>query len=75
MEQQQKGELKQDQEEPHSQALSEGSITMEEAQSQKTRDTKEDQHVCQKVSDPNHEERKQFDLCCSRPKPKQRMTW
>ncbi|OBS72361.1 hypothetical protein A6R68_13062, partial [Neotoma lepida] len=62
LEQQQKGDVKQDQCELHSQASSEGSITMEVTQSKKASVTEEDQHKDQQVLDPTHNRRKQMDL-------------
>ncbi|XP_040604986.1 NACHT, LRR and PYD domains-containing protein 1a isoform X2 [Mesocricetus auratus] len=62
LEQQQKGEVRQDQCELHSQASSESSVTMEEAQPKKVDGTKEAQHKGQQVLDPTHDKRKQMDL-------------
>lgn len=59
LEHQQKGKRKQDQCEAHSQASSEGSMAIEEAQSQKARGTEEAQQKGQQVLDPK---RKQMDL-------------
>ncbi|OBS59074.1 hypothetical protein A6R68_09801, partial [Neotoma lepida] len=59
LEQQQKGDVKQDQCELHSQASSEGSITMEAAQSKKASVSKEAQHKGQQVLNPTSKRKKQ----------------
>ncbi|XP_040604994.1 uncharacterized protein LOC106020915 isoform X2 [Mesocricetus auratus] len=62
LEQQQKGEVRQDQCELHSQASSESSVTMEEAQPKTVDGTKEAQYQGQEVMDPTQDKRKQMDL-------------
>lgn len=62
LEQQQKGEVKLYGQELKSQASSEGSITMEAAQSKKVNSTDEVQHKGQQVINLTHDKRKQMDL-------------
>ncbi|XP_035304018.1 NACHT, LRR and PYD domains-containing protein 1a isoform X2 [Cricetulus griseus] len=71
LEQQQKGEVKQDQCGLHSQASSGDSVTMEEAQSKKVGDTKGALYECQQVLDPNHFMKKPLDLMLQRIKAKE----
>ncbi|XP_027282656.1 NACHT, LRR and PYD domains-containing protein 1a isoform X5 [Cricetulus griseus] len=66
LEQQQKGEVKQDQCGLHSQASPQDSVTMEEAQSKKVGDTKGALYECQQVLDPNHFMKKKLDLMLQR---------
>lgn len=68
LEQQEKGDVKLYGQELLSQALSEGPITMEAAQSEKTSGTEEAQKKGEQDLDPTHHRRKQMELELLQPK-------
>lgn len=67
LEQQIKGDMKQDEGELHNQESSEGLINTRAIQSEKASDTNEAQHKGQKVLDPSHHTWKQMDQDLQKP--------